>query len=79
MLYFLSPFLFGGLNGVANLFLVVGTADATIGSVVSFPLVTGGTILFTSLLSRLLYGEKPDWKALVGNALIMVALFIFVL
>ena len=79
MLYFLSPFLFGGLNGVANLFLVVGTADATIGSVVSFPLVTGGTILFTSLLSRLLYGEKSDWKALIGNALIMVALFIFVL
>ncbi|MBQ5930592.1 MAG: hypothetical protein IIX02_07360 [Clostridia bacterium] len=78
-LYFLLPFLFGVLNGVANLFIVVGTADAAIGSVVSFPLVTGGTILFTSLLSHLLYGEKTDWKTLVGNALIMVALIIFVL
>lgn len=78
-LYFLSPFLFGCLNGVANLFIVIGTADATIGSVVSFPLVTGGTILFTSLLSRLFYGEKPDWRTITGNALIIVALIVFVL
>ncbi|MGN1053505.1 MAG: hypothetical protein ACI4SH_08980 [Candidatus Scatosoma sp.] len=78
-LYFFSPFLFGGLNGAANLFIVVGTADAAIGSVVSFPLVTGGTILFTSLLSRLFYGEKPDWKTVFGNALITVALIVYVL
>lgn len=78
-LYFLSPFLFGALNGIANLFIVIGTADVKIGSIVSFPLVTGGTILFTSLLSLLFYREKHEWKTLVGNALIIVALIIFVL
>lgn len=75
----LSPFLSGALNGVANLFIVIGTASEGIGSVVSFPLVTGGTILFTSIFSRLFYGEKQSRRTIVGNLLILASLIVFVL
>lgn len=75
----LSPFLSGALNGVANLFIVIGTASEGIGSVVSFPLVTGGTILFTSIFSRLFYGEKQSRRTVVGNLLILASLIVFVL
>ena len=74
-----SPFLAGILNGVANFLTVIGTASSGIGSVVTFPLTTGGTILFTVFLSRLFYKEKITLKKILSAVLIVVALVIFIL
>ncbi|MCI8595558.1 MAG: hypothetical protein HFE35_01910 [Clostridia bacterium] len=79
ILFCLSPVLAGILNGVANFLIVMGTAADGIGSVVTFPLVTGGTILFTTLTSMLFYKEKPELKKWLGVVLILVALVIFIL
>lgn len=79
VLYRLSPYLSGILNGVANLLIVVGTTADGIGSVVTFPLTTGGMILFTTLLSWLFYKEKPNIGKWISVVLILVALVVFVL
>ncbi len=77
--YILSPVLAGVFNGVANFLIVIGTAADGIGSAVTFPLVTGGTILFTTLTSLFFYKEKPSLKKWLGIALIIAALVIFIL
>lgn len=78
-LYRRSPYLSGILNGVANLLIVIGTTADGIGSVVVFPLMTGGTILFTTIFSWLFYKEKPSGGKWISVALILAALVIFIL
>ena len=78
-LYRLSPYLAGILNGVANLLIVIGTTADGIGSVVTFPLMTGGTILFTTIFSWLFYKEKPSVGKWISVALILLALVVFIL
>ena len=75
--YYISPALSGILNGLANLLIVTGTATEGIGATATYPLSTGGTILFTSLLSLVLYKEKLELKKIIGLVLIILALIAF--
>lgn len=77
--YRLSSVFAGIAGSLGNYLIVMGTAAEGIGSVVTFPLVTGGTILFTTLLSLIFYREKPKIKQWIGIVLIPVALVIFIL
>ena len=78
VVYYLSPCLGGICNGLGNLLILVCTAVKSMGSVATFPLVTGGTILCTTLLSFFLYKEKITVKSGIGIALILCALVLFV-
>lgn len=75
----LSPAAAGVLNGVANLLLAFGAAADGIGSVVTYPLGTGGTVLFSLITSALFYKEKITFKKAAGAALIVAALIVYVL
>ncbi len=78
-LYRFSPALAGVFNGLGNFLIVIGTAADGIGSAVTFPLVTGGTVLFTALTALLFYKERPGLRKWIGIALIPVALIIFII
>ncbi len=77
LFYRISPFAAGILNGAANLLIVIGTAASETGSAVTFPLVTGGTVLFTTVLARLFYKEKLCAGKCIGIAMIIAALTLF--
>lgn len=53
------------------------TSAAHLPATVLFPLVTGGSIVLTSLAGRLFFREKPGKKALVGIILCFVATLFF--
>ncbi|MDY2900824.1 MAG: hypothetical protein SOT09_02255 [Candidatus Borkfalkiaceae bacterium] len=69
----------GALNGVANLLIVVGAAADGIGSVVTYPLSTGGTVFFSLITSAIFYKEKITVKKAISAALIVTALIVYVL
>lgn len=71
-----SPFVAGILNGAGNLLTVIGSASET-GSAVTFPLVTGGTVLFGMIAAKLFYREPLGAGKCVSCALIVVALVLF--
>lgn len=75
----LSPAASGALNGVANLLIVVGAAADGIGSVVTYPLSTGGTVFFSLITSAIFYKEKITVKKAISAALIVTALIVYVL
>lgn len=68
---------YGILNGLGNYFNSVSTAPTALGSSVVYPLVTGGTILFSTLLGRVVYKEKITLKTIIGFILILSATIIF--
>lgn len=78
-LYYLTPALAGILLGVANYLIVIGTAADDIGSVATFPITTGGSILFTVLLSAIFYREKLGLQKLLSALLILAGLTLFIL
>lgn len=79
-IFYYSSFTIAGiLNGLANYLIVIGTVNNSVGAAATYPLITGGTILFSVFISALLYREKATLKKIFGALLIVVALIIFII
>lgn len=50
----------------------------TIDAAVMFPIITGGTIVFSSLFSMIFFKEKLDKKGLIGIIIALIASILFV-
>ncbi len=68
---------YGVFNGLGNYFISLSTAPNALGSSVTFPIVNGGTIVFSTLMGIFLYKEKSDWKTWAGCALVLVSTVLF--
>lgn len=66
---------FGAVNGTA--FLLSSVAAEHVAAVAQYPLITGATILFSSLLAFLFYREKPTVLQLVQIAISFAATILF--
>ena len=66
---------FGAVNGTA--FLLSSIAAEHVAAVAQYPLITGATILFSSLLAFLFYREKPTALQLVQIAISFAATVLF--
>lgn len=66
---------FGAVNGTA--FLMSSVAAEHIVAVAQYPLITGATILFSSLLAFLFYREKPTALQLVQIVISLAATILF--
>ncbi len=66
---------FGAVNGMA--FLMSSVAAEHVVAVAQYPLITGATILFSSLLAFLFYREKPTALQLVQIVISLAATILF--
>lgn len=66
---------FGAVNGTA--FLLSSVAAEHVAAVAQYPLITGATILFSSLLAFLFYREKPTALQLVQIVISFAATILF--
>lgn len=66
---------FGAVNGTA--FLMSSVAAEHVVAVAQYPLITGATILFSSLLAFLFYREKPTELQLVQIVISLAATILF--
>lgn len=66
---------FGAVNGTA--FLMSSVAAEHVVAVAQYPLITGATILFSSLLAFLFYREKPSALQLVQIVISLAATILF--
>ena len=66
---------FGAINGTA--FLLSSVAAEHVAAVAQYPLITGATILFSSLLAFLFYREKPTALQLIQIAISFAATVLF--
>ena len=73
-------FCYGICNGLGDYFIALGTQPGALGSSVSFPIVNGGTILFSTLSGVIFYKEKIRGWTIVSLVLVFVStgLFLFV-
>lgn len=67
---------FGAVNGTA--FLMSSVAAEHVVAVAQYPLITGATILFSSLLAFLFYREKPTALQLVQIVISLAATILFI-
>ncbi len=72
--------LYGLCNGLGDYFIALATQPHALGSSVTFPIINGGTILFSTLIGVILYKEKLKVTTCISLALVIVAtvLFMFV-
>lgn len=72
--------LYGLCNGLGDYFIALATQPHALGSSVTFPIINGGTILFSTLIGVVLYKEKWKLTTLISLALVVIAtvLFMFV-
>ena len=68
---------FGLVNGLGNYFITLGTKPGALGSSVTFPIVNGGTIVFSSLIGLIAFKEKITWKTWIGLALVVLSTTLF--
>lgn len=72
--------LYGLCNGLGDYFIALATQPHALGSSVTFPIINGGTILFSTLIGVILYKEKLKLTTIISLALVITAtvLFMFV-
>jgi multidrug transporter EmrE-like cation transporter len=65
---------------LGDYFIALATQPHALGSSVTFPIINGGTILFSTLVGIVLYKEKLKRTTVVSLVLVIVAtvLFMFV-
>ncbi len=72
------PIFVGICNGVGNYFIAVSTVPEAIGSLASYPVVNGGTIVFSTLVGLLVFQEKINKWKVVSTILILLATILFI-
>lgn len=68
---------YGVFNGVGNYFIAIGTGTNGLGASVTFPVVNGGCILFSTLIGAIAYKEKITLKTVAGLLLVITATVLF--
>lgn len=68
---------YGLTNGFGNYFISISTTPNALGSSITFPIVDGGTIVFSTLLGVLIYKEKLSFKTIVSCVLIVISTILF--
>ena len=69
--------LYGLCNGLGDYFIALATQPHALGSSVTFPIINGGTILFSTLIGIVLYKEKLKRTTIVSMVLVIVATVMF--
>lgn len=69
--------IYGVCNGLGDYFIALGTQPGALGASVSFPVVNGGTILFSTLFGRIIYKEKITVNTVVSLVLTFVSTIMF--
>jgi len=71
---------YGVCNGLGDYFIALSTQPGALGSSVTFPIINGGTILFSSLFGVFLYKEKMTVYTVISLILVIAStvLFMFV-
>lgn len=71
---------YGICNGLGDYFIALSTQPGALGSSVTFPIINGGTILFSSLFGVFLYKEKMTVYTVISLVLVIAStvLFMFV-
>lgn len=72
-LILLLPILYGLCNGVGNYFVALATSPDALGASVTFPIVDGGVILFSTVIGVLLYKEKLTLNKIISIVLVIGA------
>ena len=73
----LIPSLYGICNGLGDYFIALATAPGALGSSVTFPIINGGTILFSTVIGWLLYKEKVKGKVVASMGLVLISTVLF--
>ena len=73
----LIPSLYGICNGLGDYFIALATAPGAVGSSVTFPIINGGTILFSTIIGWILYKEKIKGKVVASMGLVLVSTILF--
>ena len=71
------PVLYGICNGLGDYFIALGTQPGALGSSVTFPIVNGGTILFSTLIGCIFFREKFTVRTALSLVIVVAATVIF--
>ena len=71
------PVLYGICNGLGDYFIALGTQPGALGSSVTFPIVNGGTILFSTLIGCIFFREKFTVRTVLSLVIVVAATVIF--
>ena len=69
--------IYGMCNGFGDYFIAIATQPKALGSSVTFPIINGGTILFSTLIGVFLYKEKLTVSTVISLVLVLVATITF--
>lgn len=76
-LIILLPVLYGLCNGLGDYFIALATQPGALGSSVTFPIINGGTILFSTIWGMILYKEKLRPGTIAALVLVIVSTVLF--
>jgi len=68
---------YGLCNGLGDYFIALATQPHALGSSVTFPIINGGTILFSTIIGVILYKEKLKLTTIISLALVIIATVTF--
>lgn len=71
------PIVIGSTAVSGTSYLLQLMVASKVSASVMYPMITGGTIIFSALMSRLFYGERPSRRALYGIALCFIGTCLF--
>ncbi len=78
---FMISLLFAGLyglcNGLGDYFIALATQPGALGSSVTFPIINGGTIIFSTVCGMIFYKEKLKPLTIISILLVITATVLF--
>ena len=69
--------LYGLCNGLGDYFIAIATQPHALGSSVTFPIINGGTIVFSTISGMVFFKEKLNVSKIISLALVVVSTVIF--
>ena len=69
--------LYGLCNGLGDYFIAIATQPHALGSSVTFPIINGGTIVFSTISGMVFFKEKLNVAKIISLALVVVSTVIF--
>lgn len=69
--------LYGLCNGLGDYFIAIATQPHALGSSVTFPIINGGTIVFSTLSGLIFFKEKLNKATVISLILVMISTITF--
>lgn len=73
----LIPVVYGLGLGFGDYFISIGTSPGALGSSLTFPIVNGGTILFSTIVGAIVYREKIDFRFVLNLIIVLCSTMLF--